>query len=46
MDTNSLRTDVDEIEIMVESELDTAFISNPLNIRDKQIFCKVSTLQD
>ena len=43
MDKNSLRTDVDEIEIMVESEFDTAFFSNPLNIRDKQIFCNVST---
>ena len=46
MDKNSLRTDVDEVVTMVKSELDTAFFSSPLNIRDKQIFCKVSSSED
>ena len=43
MDKNYLRTDADGVVNMVESELDVAFFGNPLKLRDKQIFCKVSS---
>ena len=42
MDKNSLITDIDGVVNMVESEVDMAFFNNPLKLRDKQIFCKVS----
>ena len=43
MDKNSLRTDIDGVVNMVKSELDMSFFSNPLELRDKQISCKVSS---